>query len=57
VQLDAEARARVGRGMTIVRDAAADGDVAALLDEAGALVAVAARAGDAWQPRVVLVDD
>jgi tRNA pseudouridine55 synthase len=56
VHLDSEARARIGRGMTIVRDAAARGDTAALLDASGALVAVAARAGDSWQPRVVLVD-
>lgn len=56
VRVDAEARARVGRGMTILRDASDEGDIAALLDSSGALVAVAARAGDAWQPRVVLVD-
>ena len=56
VQLDDMARARVGRGMTIVRDAGASGDLAALLDAGGELVAVAARDGDAWQPRVVLVN-
>ena len=56
VRMDDAARARVGRGMTIVRDAADGGDIAALLDASGELVAVAARDGDAWQPRVVLVD-
>jgi len=30
--------------------------MAALVDEAGRLVAVAERAGAAWQPRVVLPD-
>lgn len=56
VRMDDAARARVGRGMTIARDPADAGDIAALLDPAGELVAVAARDGDAWQPRVVLVD-
>ena len=56
VQLDDAARARVGRGMTIARDVADSAELAALLDASGELVAVAARDGDAWQPRVVLVD-
>ncbi len=56
VLLDDAQRARIGRGMTIARDGAGAGDVAALLDSAGELVAIAARDGDAWQPRVVLVD-
>ena len=56
VRMDETARARVGRGMTIARDAATTGEIAALLDAGGELVAVAARDGDAWQPRVVLVD-
>jgi tRNA pseudouridine55 synthase len=56
VVLDDAARARVGRGMTIAREPANDGRVAALLDSTGELVAVAARDGDSWQPRVVLVD-
>jgi hypothetical protein len=42
--------------MTIARDVAERGELAALLDSAGELVALAARDGDAWQPRVVLVD-
>jgi tRNA pseudouridine55 synthase len=56
ITLDADARTRIGRGMTIARDPAATSDLAALLDGDGALVAVAARAPDAWQPKVVLVD-
>lgn len=56
VRMDDAARARIGRGMTIPRDATLAGDTAALLDSAGELVAIAARDGDAWQPRVVLVD-
>jgi tRNA pseudouridine55 synthase len=56
VRMDDLARARVGRGMTIARDVAERGELAALLDSAGELVALAARDGDAWQPRVVLVD-
>ena len=56
VRMDDAARARVGRGMTIARDGGDGGDIAALLDSAGELVAIAARDGDAWQPRVVLVD-
>ena len=56
VQLDDAGRTRVARGMTIARDANEFGEIAALLDAAGDLVAVAARDGDAWQPRVVLID-
>ena len=56
VALDGAARTRIGRGMTIARDAAIDGELAALLDTGGALVAIASRDGDSWQPRVVLVD-
>ncbi|HET9004577.1 MAG TPA: tRNA pseudouridine(55) synthase TruB [Gemmatimonadaceae bacterium] len=56
VRMDDAARARIGRGMTIARDASDAGEIAALLDSAGELVAIAARDGDAWQPRVVLVD-
>jgi tRNA pseudouridine55 synthase len=56
VRMDDAARARVGRGMTIARDATTAGEIAALLDAGGELVAIAARDGDAWQPRVVLVD-
>ena len=56
VRMDDAERARIGRGMTITRDDADAGDIAALLDSTGELVAIAARDGDAWQPRVVLVD-
>ena len=56
IRLDDTARARIGRGMTIPRDSADTGDLAALLDAGGELVAIAANAGAAWQPRVVLVD-
>lgn len=56
VRMNDVARARVGRGMAIPRDAADAGEIAALLDASGALVAIAARDGDTWQPRVVLVD-
>ncbi len=56
IALDGAARIRIGRGMTIARDAAIDGELAALLDTGGELVAIASRDGDSWQPRVVLVD-
>lgn len=56
ITLDEESRTRVGRGMTIARGSLHRGDHAALLDPDGGLVAVAARQGDAWQPKVVLVD-
>jgi hypothetical protein len=42
--------------MTIARDPTTAGEISALLDAGGELVAIAARDGDAWQPRVVLVD-
>lgn len=56
VVLDDAGRIRVGRGMTVAREHDDDGDLAALLDSTGELVAIAARDGDSWQPRVVLVD-
>jgi tRNA pseudouridine55 synthase len=52
--LDADAIDRVSRGMAIAAHVA--GARAALVDEAGGLVAVAERQGDDWQPRVVLRD-
>lgn len=55
IALDALARSRVARGMTIPRAADA-ATLAAMVDEAGELVAVAEADGEAWQPRVVLVD-
>ncbi|MFL5560948.1 MAG: tRNA pseudouridine(55) synthase TruB [Gemmatimonadaceae bacterium] len=56
IRMDGDARARVARGMTIAREPDVANDTAALLDAEGELVAIATRAGDAWQPRVVLVD-
>ena len=52
--MDAAAVQRLLRGMPV--PAAAAGDWGALVDESRALVAVAERVGDAWQPRVVLRD-
>lgn len=52
--LDDESIRRITRGMTV--PAREGGERAALVDEAGALVAVAERQGEAWQPRVVLRD-
>ena len=52
--LDEEGLARVSHGRSV--PAAVPGDRAALVDAAGALVAVAARANEAWLPRVVLRD-
>jgi tRNA pseudouridine55 synthase len=53
-QLDSDAVERVVRGLTV--PAALPGHRGALLDPDGALVAVAERQGDHWQPRVVLRD-
>ena len=52
--VDDAAIARVVRGMTV--PATAPGARAALIDPSGAIVAIAERSGDAWQPRVVLRD-
>ena len=52
--LGAEDVARVARGIPV--SAHAPGERAALVDEARALVAVAERQGERWQPRVVLRD-
>ncbi len=57
VALDEDARVRVSRGMTVARDPRDEGDIAALLGSGGELVAIAARDREAWQPRVVLIDD
>jgi tRNA pseudouridine55 synthase len=51
---DEDAR-RVRHGLAVA--ASVPGARAALVDASGALVAVAARDGDRWQPRVVLGDD
>ena len=51
--LGADEIARIARGIDI--PAVVDGDVGALVaEESGALVAVAERRGDRWQPRVVM---
>jgi tRNA pseudouridine55 synthase len=50
-----EDAARLARGMRV--DASVEGDRAALLDEAGVLLAIAERSGEQWQPRVVLAHD
>ena len=46
---------RLAHGRPVV--AHEDGPTAALVDDAGALVAVGEREGDWWQPRVVIGDD
>lgn len=53
--VDADGRARLARGMVV--PAHVPGGRAALVDAQGALLAVAERAGDDWQPRVVLAHD
>jgi len=50
------AHVRQGRPVEAVGDGVSHDPRAALVDEAGRLVAVAERAGAAWQPRVVLPD-
>jgi len=45
---------RLARGMRV--DARIAGDRAALVDDAGALLAIAERSGEQWQPRVVLAN-
>jgi tRNA pseudouridine55 synthase len=52
--LDAAQLSRVVRGMPV--EATVSGERAALVDDSGVLAAVAERAGDGWQPRVVLRD-
>jgi tRNA pseudouridine55 synthase len=47
--------ARLARGMRI--DAGIEGERAALVSESGALLAIAERSEDQWQPRVVLAHD
>jgi len=50
-----EAVARVAQGRAV--EAQGDGPNVALVDESGALVAVAERDGEWWQPRVVIAND
>jgi tRNA pseudouridine55 synthase len=47
--------ARLARGIRV--GASVDGERAALLDDAGALLAIAERSGSEWQPRVVLANE
>ena len=56
VLVDAAGRGRVARGNAIPCELPTVGDLAAIVDEGGELVAVAERAAGSWQPRVVLVD-
>jgi tRNA pseudouridine55 synthase len=51
-QLSPDDAARLARGMRV--DARIAGQRAALVDEHGALLAIAERSGEQWQPRVVL---
>jgi tRNA pseudouridine55 synthase len=51
-QLSPDDAARLARGMRV--DALIAGERAALVDEHGALLAIAERSGEQWQPRVVL---
>jgi tRNA pseudouridine55 synthase len=53
-RLDGAQLARLVRGMPV--DATVAGERAALVDAHGALAGIAARAGELWQPRVVLRD-
>lgn len=53
-ELDAEAVARIRQGGTV--DATVAGQVGALIDDQGGLVAIGERVRDHWQPRVVLQD-
>ena len=54
-RVGAEDAARLARGMRV--SASIDGERAALLDESGALLAIAERSDEQWQPRVVLAHD
>jgi tRNA pseudouridine55 synthase len=54
-RVSGEDAAKLARGMRV--GASIGGDRAALLDQAGALLAIAERSGDEWQPRVVLANE
>jgi len=62
VSVDSQDRARITRGQTIRATLPVPGEEesgtarAVLLDDAGAIVALAERQGDAWAPKVVLAD-
>jgi tRNA pseudouridine55 synthase len=53
-RVSAEDAARLARGMRV--SASIEGERAALLDDDGALLAIAERSGNEWQPRVVLAN-
>jgi tRNA pseudouridine55 synthase len=54
-RVSADDAARLARGMRI--GASIHGERAALVDETGALLAIAERSGNEWQPRVVLANE
>ena len=55
VTIEADDVERVARGLPVsIGDAAIEARRCALLDRAGALVAIAERSGGWWQPKVVL---
>jgi tRNA pseudouridine55 synthase len=54
-RMSAEDAARLARGMRVA--AGVDGERAALVSEAGTLLAIAERSAEQWQPRVVLAHD
>ena len=51
-RVSADDAARIARGMRV--DAAVEGERAALVSDEGALLAIAERSAEQWQPRVVL---
>jgi hypothetical protein len=58
VTLDADSVRHVRQGRDVPAGESAPGaDRAALVDQTGALVAIAQRNGDWWHPRTVLPDD
>jgi tRNA pseudouridine55 synthase len=54
-RVSADDAARLARGMRV--GASIEGERAALLDDDGALLAIAERSGEEWQPRVVLAHE
>jgi len=54
-RVSADDAARLARGMRV--GASIHGERAALVDETGALLAIAERSGNEWQPRVVLANE
>jgi tRNA pseudouridine55 synthase len=54
-RVSADDAAKLARGMRV--SASIAGERAALLDDAGALLAIAERSGEEWQPRVVLAHE